>query len=192
MQRQGRLREQEAAPIFVGVASALDHLHQRGLLHRDVKAENVLLCTGGVAKLADFGWCAELSDRDARKTFCGTLDYLSPEMLRGEEHNHAVDIWAMGVLLYEMLAGHTPFAGRGMSGSMSRISSVDLKIPEAVPAAARDLIGRLLVGDPGSRLPLAEAGCDRAGAGTPRRRRRPRRAPTELRCPARVRRRQVG
>merc|ERR1719454_1359516 len=95
LRKRGRLLESEAAPIFVDVAKALDCLHNYGIVHRDLKPENILMCSGDVAKLADFGWCQEISkDGVPRHTFCGTWDYLSPEMVENEPHNHTVDIWA--------------------------------------------------------------------------------------------------
>lgn len=157
MKRQGRLSELEAGPIFAGIASALDHLHGQLIIHRDVKPENILMCTGGTAKLADFGWCADIENAtENRGTFCGTLDYLAPEMIHGEPHNFTVDNWAMGILLFEMLVGEAPW-GKSQWEITQRIGSVDLKVPDTVPAAACDLIRKLLVRRPDDRLALAEA-----------------------------------
>ncbi len=77
------------------------------ILHRDLKPENVLLSNGQV-KLADFGWSN--TDNDIRNTFCGTPDYLSPEMIRGTGHNEKLDVWTLGVLMFELLTGKPPFA----------------------------------------------------------------------------------
>jgi len=156
LRKRGRLPEAEAARAFASVAAALDHLHGHGIAHRDVKPENVLLSEGGVAKLADFGWCAELAE-GGRNTFCGTLDYLSPEMVESEPHDAAVDLWAMGVLLFEMLVGRPPFAAKSQVASVARIVKVDLQIPEELDPLAADLIRKLLVRLPRERMPLCEA-----------------------------------
>lgn len=158
LRKRGRLPEPEAAGFFVDVASALDYLHQHGVVHRDLKPENILMCDGNVAKLADFGWCAEVSkDGGLRHTFCGTWDYLSPEMVSNEPHDHTVDIWAMGVLLYEMLVGRPPFSASSQFKAMSRITKVDLQIPESISAGARDIISNLIVKERTKRLTLVAA-----------------------------------
>lgn len=158
LRKRGRLPEPEAAAFFVDVASALDYLHKHGVVHRDLKPENILMCDGNVAKLADFGWCAEVSkDGGLRHTFCGTWDYLSPEMVSNEPHDHTVDIWAMGVLLYEMLVGRPPFSASSQFKAMSRITKVDLQIPENISAAARNIISNLIVKDRTKRLTLVAA-----------------------------------
>jgi len=158
LRKCGYLPEPEVAGLFVDVASALDYLHRNGIVHRDLKPENILMCDGNVAKLADFGWCAELNkDGGLRHTFCGTWDYLSPEMVNNEPHDFTVDIWALGVLLFEMLTGKPPFTASSQMKAMNRITRVDLQIPDVVSDLARDLISRLIVRDRRRRLGLADA-----------------------------------
>mmetsp|Transcript_59397 Transcript_59397/g.141674 ORF Transcript_59397/g.141674 Transcript_59397/m.141674 type:complete len:645 (+) Transcript_59397:47-1981(+) len=152
---QNCIAHAEAASIFVDVTSALIHLHRHGIAHRDLKPENVLLFPDR-AKLADFGWCAELT-RDGRKTFCGTMDYLSPEMVSRQPHDHRVDIWALGVLLYEMLVGQPPFQGRNNAHALQRILSVDLVMPTALPEGAAALIQALMQATPEDRPSLEAA-----------------------------------
>lgn len=144
---QGRLTEQQASRYARHIARALTHLHERGVAHRDLKLENVLVGEDGVAKLADFGWSRPMSasptkevgggdrccdphekqhDRggdhsdafadvegdekaEGRHTVCGTLDYLSPEMVSGNPHSFQTDVWSLGVMLAEMLTGAPPF-----------------------------------------------------------------------------------
>ncbi|CAE8606952.1 unnamed protein product, partial [Polarella glacialis] len=129
-------------------ARALDHLHRHGIVHRDLKPENILMCShadGTKAKLADFGWCAELEvDGTQRHTFCGTWDYLSPEMVQNEPHDKGVDIWACGVLLFEMLTGKPPFAAANQVKAMNRIMTVDLKVPDTVSPSGTALMHKLL------------------------------------------------
>jgi len=157
-QRQ-QLPEGEAARYYVDVAMALMHLHKYGIVHRDLKPENILMCGDPPkAKLADFGWCAELSrDGAPRNTFCGTWDYLSPEMVQSEPHDNRVDIWATGVLLFEMLTGRAPFSAASPAKATDRIIKVDLQVPGYVPPLAADLMQKLLVREPAKRIGLKEA-----------------------------------
>ena len=155
---QHSLAHAEAASVFVDVSEALAHLHKHGVAHRDLKPENVLLFPGGRAKLADFGWCAELT-KDGRKTFCGTMDYLSPEMVSQRPHDHRVDIWGLGVLLYEMMTGDPPFAGMNNVQVLECILSANFIMPVSMPDGAADLIHALLKVNPEERLSLSAALC---------------------------------
>lgn len=107
----------------------------------------------GEIKIADFGWSVH-APTSRLNTLCGTLDYLPPEMVEGREHDETVDVWSLGVLLYEFLVGSPPFEAEGHSATYRRISRVDLKFPRGVPEDAQDLIRKLLQKDPGRRMPL--------------------------------------
>jgi serine/threonine protein kinase len=100
-----------SAQYFYETCDALEYLHTlpQKIIHRDIKPENILFDKGGHVKLADFGWSNMMQGNDSRATFCGTPDYLAPEMIRGEGHNESLDMWEMGVLLYEMVTGKSPF-----------------------------------------------------------------------------------
>lgn len=118
----GRYDEKTGAEVIschqyaYDVFKAVDYLHKQNppIIHRDIKPENILISEGHL-KIADFGW-SNLKDK-VRMTFCGTPEYLAPEMLMEKGHNEKLDVWTLGVLLYEILVGHPPFTpkGEGMS-----------------------------------------------------------------------------
>lgn len=154
LQRSGTFDEPRAAGYIASLAHALDYCHRKHVIHRDIKPENLLVGLKGEIKIADFGWSVH-TPGDRRKTLCGTLDYLPPEMVEGRDHDHNVDLWALGVLMYEFLLGNPPFEAEGNTETYRRISGVDLRIdPGSMSDLAADLIRRLLVKDPGSRLSL--------------------------------------
>ena len=152
--RHGPFDERRAAAYAACVAHSLNYCHSKHIIHRDIKPENILVGINGEIKIADFGWSVHtLSDR--RKTVCGTLDYLPPEMLAYQEHDHHVDLWAVGVLIYEFITGNAPFMAKSEEETKRRIVAVDYRIHAgSMSDLAADLIGRLLVKTPTERLPL--------------------------------------
>lgn len=153
---KGRFNERTSARYISDLATALDYCHDKHVIHRDIKPENLLIGAQGEIKIADFGWSVH-APTSRRNTLCGTLDYLPPEMVEGREHDANVDIWSLGILLYEFLVGTPPFEAEGHSATYRRISRVDLKFPpRMVPEDAQDLIRRLLVKDPKQRMPLKD------------------------------------
>ncbi|CAH0052943.1 unnamed protein product [Clonostachys solani] len=134
---------------------ALECLHGFNVIYRDLKPENILLDYQGHIALCDFGLCKlEVKDEDETHTFCGTPEYLAPELLKGKGYNKTVDWWTLGVLLYEMLTGLPPFYDENTNEMYRKILSDPLHFPgpEIVPPAARDLLTRLLNRDPAQRL----------------------------------------
>ena len=147
--------EKRSAKYIKSLAGALQYCHKKHVIHRDIKPENLLLDMKGEVKIADFGWSVH-APNSRRKTLCGTLDYLPPEMIEGKDHDSAVDVWSLGVLMYEFLVGSPPFeAPGGPNETYKRICAVDLKFPSSVTEGARDLIRQLLVKDP-TKLPLTD------------------------------------
>ena len=152
--RHKTFKEHVAARYITDLADALRYCHSRHIIHRDIKPENLLIGFNGEIKLADFGWSIHTPSA-RRVTLCGTLDYLPPEMVEGREHDERVDVWALGILLYEFLVGSPPFESQTHAATYRRISNVDLRFPRGVQEDAQDLIRKLLVKDPAKRMLLA-------------------------------------
>ena len=104
--------ERTTAQILRETISSLRYLHSFDppIIHRDIKPENLLLNDNGRILLADYGWSNFKNDGDIRKTFCGKPEYIAPEMIKKEGHDHRIDIWSVGVLMFELLSGYSPFA----------------------------------------------------------------------------------
>jgi serine/threonine protein kinase len=154
LRQNDRFDEATSARYIVKLCDAIAYCHSKHVIHRDIKPENILIGANGELKIADFGWSVH-TPTSRRSTLCGTLDYLPPEMIEGHEHDESVDIWSLGVLLYEFLVGAPPFEAAGKADTCQRIKQVDVKFPEFVPQLARDLIGKLLQHDPEMRLSLS-------------------------------------
>ncbi|KAL6111862.1 prkcd [Pungitius sinensis] len=138
-----------AAEIIVG----LQFLHSRGIIYRDLKLDNVMLDKDGHIKIADFGMCKERVFGDVRATtFCGTPDYIAPEILLGQKYTFSVDWWSFGVLVYEMLIGQSPFQGDDEDELFESIRSDTPHYPRWITKEAKNLIEQLFERDPTRRL----------------------------------------
>uniref|UniRef100_A0A674J1R4 Protein kinase C n=1 Tax=Terrapene triunguis TaxID=2587831 RepID=A0A674J1R4_9SAUR len=138
-----------AAEIICG----LQFLHSKGIIYRDLKLDNVLLDKDGHIKIADFGMCKENMFEDAKtSTFCGTPDYIAPEILLGQKYNTAVDWWSFGVLLYEMLIGQSPFHGQDEEELFQSIRMDNPFYPRWLNKDAKDILVKLFVREPERRL----------------------------------------
>jgi len=149
------------AHIMKDLISAVYYLHSKKppIIHRDIKPENALLSETNELKLTDFGWSNYVNYQgDVRNTFCGTPIYLAPEMIRNQGHDEHVDIWCIGVLLFELIVGKPPFFGNNREMLMSNICNVRISWPnnKKIDPDAKDLICKILVECPENRPTLKE------------------------------------
>lgn len=161
MQRKRRLSEPEARFYAAEISLALEYLHMRGIIYRDLKLDNVLLDHEGHIKLTDYGMCKEgIKQGEKTSTFCGTPNYISPELLRGLEYGFSVDWWALGVLLYEMLAGKSPFDTSDSSEDalFQTILEKTIRIPRTLSVQAQNILKGFLKKDPDERLGCRSGG----------------------------------
>ena len=157
IKRLKRLDQRTAAQYMRETISAVKYLHTRNppIIHRDIKPENILLDQDGRCKLADFGWSNFDDGTKNRETYCGTPEYLAPEMVNKSGHDESVDIWALGVLLFEMLTGRTPFNFTGDRIQLyNSIKTLRIVWTDDFPQLAKDLVARILKLNPKDRLSL--------------------------------------
>ena len=148
-----RFSESRAKFYICEVLLALENLHQRDIIFRDLKPDNVVLDEEGHCKLTDFGLSKEgVNENQYAKSFCGSIAYLAPEMLKKQGHGKAVDWYLLGVLFYEMLVGITPFFTNRKEDIFHNIEFGELRIPEFVSEEAASLLRGLLQRDPSKRL----------------------------------------
>jgi non-specific serine/threonine protein kinase len=156
---QGRLTSTRVMQIALEVADALTRAHHLGIIHRDLKPANVLLAEDGTPRLADFGIAHVESDQRLTLTgvLMGTMDYLSPEVCQGMPPDERADIWAFGVMLFEMLTGRLPFGGDNLTAKLLAILTEPIpdltQLAPDVPGALADLVYRMLDKDPQQRIP---------------------------------------
>lgn len=149
----GRFTEKQAKFYFAEILLGLEYLHSHNIVYRDLKPENILLDMDGHVKLTDFGLSKENINSRARSySFCGSPEYMSPEMLDGIGHGREVDYYSLGAFLFEMLTGLPPFYDSNRSQMYMRVLQEKLVIPNFISPAARDLLTKLLEKDPEMRM----------------------------------------
>jgi len=153
LRERGRFDENTARFYASEVVMALEHLHSHGIVFRDLKLENLVLSSTGHLKLTDFGFAKSLEDASGRAfTLCGTPEYLAPEIIRGTGYSYGVDWWALGVLLFEMLSGYSPFYSSSPLEIYKNILGSRVRFPSGMNPVAKDLLKGLMTRDPRKRL----------------------------------------
>uniref|UniRef100_A0A4W4F807 Protein kinase C n=1 Tax=Electrophorus electricus TaxID=8005 RepID=A0A4W4F807_ELEEL len=153
IQEKGRFDLYRATFYAAEIVCGLQFLHGKGIIYRDLKLDNVMLDGDGHIKIADFGMCKESVFGDnLATTFCGTPDYIAPEILLGQQYSFSVDWWSFGVLVYEMLIGQSPFHGDDEDELFESIRMDTPHYPRWITMDTRDMLERLFERDPSHRL----------------------------------------
>uniref|UniRef100_A0AAQ5ZK69 Ribosomal protein S6 kinase n=1 Tax=Amphiprion ocellaris TaxID=80972 RepID=A0AAQ5ZK69_AMPOC len=144
LEKEGIFMEDTACFYLGEITLALGHLHSNGIIYRDLKPENIMLSHRGHIKLTDFGLCKEsIHDGTVTHTFCGTIEYMAPEILTRSGHNRAVDWWSLGALMYDMMTGSPPFTAENRKKTIDKILKCKLNLPPYLTIDARDLIKKV-------------------------------------------------
>lgn len=136
--------EKKAFKYFIQTVAAVHFLHEHGLVHRDLKPENLLIDQQGNVRLCDFGWCVDITTGN-RITFCGTYEYMAPEILKEMPYDYAIDVWSLGILLYELIHGYSPFRAQNEENDeyqeiFKNVLKYNFKIDKNISKNCKDLI----------------------------------------------------
>ncbi|KAI0223708.1 Serine/threonine kinase [Massospora cicadina] len=153
IQRRGRFLPEQAQFYCAEIVLALEFLHQQSILYRDLKLDNVLIDASGHIKVADYGLCKPgMGYGVIATTFCGTPEFMAPEILEDQKYGLAVDWWTLGVLLYQMILGQSPFTGKTDMEIFESILQDEVLLPTTLPRATASVLQELLTRDPNLRL----------------------------------------
>lgn len=145
LRQSGRFTNEAARFFAAEIVLAIESLHKQNIVYRDLKPENLLIDRDGHIKITDFGFAKKVDDRTW--TLCGTPEYLAPEIIQSKGHGKAVDWWALGILIYEMLAGYPPFYDENPFGIYQKILQGRIEFPRHFDPHAKELIKKLLTPD---------------------------------------------
>ncbi|XP_054913280.1 MAP/microtubule affinity-regulating kinase 3a isoform X14 [Poeciliopsis prolifica] len=158
----GRMKEKEARAKFRQIVSAVQYCHQKHIVHRDLKAENLLLDADMNIKIADFGFSNEFTLGNKLDTFCGSPPYAAPELFQGKKYDGPeVDVWSLGVILYTLVSGSLPFDGQNLKELRERVLRGKYRIPFYMSTDCENLLKRFLVLNPTKRGTLEQIMKDR-------------------------------
>lgn len=153
LRKIGRFKEETVLFYITELAIAISYLHERNIIYRDIKPENILLDIDGHIKLIDFGLSKVLKTKeDLTKSFCGSEEYLAPEMISKAGHNCMVDIYAIGILTYELLAGFPPFMSKKSEEITHKIMNTDIAFPKGFSDYVKSFIKKTIKKDRQKRL----------------------------------------
>eukprot|EP01091_Cochliopodium_minus_P003980 TRINITY_DN13908_c0_g1_i1.p1 TRINITY_DN13908_c0_g1~~TRINITY_DN13908_c0_g1_i1.p1 ORF type:complete len:357 (+),score=89.41 TRINITY_DN13908_c0_g1_i1:50-1120(+) len=156
LRKMGRFPIETTRFYIAQIVLAFEYLHKKNIIYRDLKPENLLIDHHGHIKVTDFGFAKIVEDRTW--TLCGTPEYLAPEIIQSKGHGKAVDWWAIGILIFEMLAGYPPFFDDNPFGIYEKILACKLQFPSHFDSSSKDLIKKLLQPDRTKRLGCLKAG----------------------------------
>ena len=158
---EGKFEEGRAKIYAAEILLAIASLHKRDIIFRDLKPDNVVIDFQGHCKLTDFGLSKEgIQDTSQARSFCGSLAYMAPEMLKLSGHGKSVDWYLFGVLLYEMLVGDPPYYSNSEVELINNIQNAALKLPNFLPRSAKSLLSSLLNRNPSQRIGAGPRGAD--------------------------------
>ncbi|XP_061537009.1 MAP/microtubule affinity-regulating kinase 4 isoform X3 [Phycodurus eques] len=153
----GRMKEKEARGKFRQIVSAVHYCHQKNIVHRDLKAENLLLDANSNIKIADFGFSNEFMAGNKLDTFCGSPPYAAPELFQGKKYDGPeVDIWSLGVILYTLVSGSLPFDGQNLKELRERVLRGKYRVPFYMSTDCEGILRRFLVLNPSKRCSLEQ------------------------------------
>ncbi|XP_043936399.1 MAP/microtubule affinity-regulating kinase 4 [Protopterus annectens] len=153
----GRMKEKEARSKFRQIVSAVHYCHQKNIVHRDLKAENLLLDADSNIKIADFGFSNEFTLGSKLDTFCGSPPYAAPELFQGKKYDGPeVDIWSLGVILYTLVSGSLPFDGQNLKELRERVLRGKYRVPFYMSTDCENILRRFLVLNPAKRCTLEQ------------------------------------
>ncbi|XP_052416072.1 serine/threonine-protein kinase MARK2 isoform X11 [Carassius gibelio] len=153
----GRMKEKEARAKFRQIVSAVQYCHQKCIVHRDLKAENLLLDADMNIKIADFGFSNEFTVGNKLDTFCGSPPYAAPELFQGKKYDGPeVDVWSLGVILYTLVSGSLPFDGQNLKELRERVLRGKYRVPFYMSTDCENLLKKFLILNPTKRLSLEQ------------------------------------